>query len=82
MGRSYLVLKMPFFFLFCILFITCDDNPSPRTYRIKKSQISNNTQSNIQKNNKIYFSWDAPENWLKIKDNNFKKKQMGRILVA
>jgi len=72
MGRSYLVLKMPFFFLFCILFIiTCDDNISPRTYSIKKTQISNNTQPNIQKNNKINFSWDAPDSWIKTKGNNF-----------
>ena len=72
MGRSYLVSKMPFFFLFCILFIiTCDDNISPRTYRIKKSQISNNTQPNIQKNNKINFSWDVPKSWIKTKENNF-----------
>ena len=72
MGRSYLMLKMPFFFLFCTLFIiTCDDNISPRTYSIKKTQISNNTQPNIQKNNKINFSWDAPDSWIKTKGNNF-----------
>ena len=72
MGRSYLVRNFFFFFLVCMLFIiTCNDNTSPRTYKIKKSQISNNTQSNIQKNNKISFSWDAPENWIKTKGNNF-----------
>ena len=60
------------FFLYYIIiffFISCDNNPIPRTYKLKKISLSDNFESKQKVDFKI--TWDIPGNWKEIPGNSF-----------